>query len=141
MTPPIAEPWTTVRYSTKPTKSHLTIVIKLTDGISLSELQSTHLTDAITAAAHLTPSEAKETYFKIRDVQNVLIADTYRPSAQEKLLQTTKLTIANRDYAVTSYPSAPTTPARASSTASRLSPPRTSSSPTSNPMSQYSPLA
>ncbi|KAG0418360.1 hypothetical protein HPB47_004932 [Ixodes persulcatus] len=80
----------------------------MTDGISLSELQPTHLTDAITAAAHLTPSEAKETYFKIRDVQNVLIADTYRPSAQEKLLQTTKLTIANRDYAVTSYPSAPT---------------------------------
>ncbi|XP_042142910.1 uncharacterized protein LOC121833572 [Ixodes scapularis] len=90
------------------TSSHLTIVIKLTDGVSLSELQSTHLTDAVTAATHLTPSEAKETYFKIRDVQNVLIADTYRPSAQEKLLQTTKLTIANRDYAVTSYPSAPT---------------------------------
>ncbi|KAG0417916.1 hypothetical protein HPB47_005266 [Ixodes persulcatus] len=141
MTPPIAEPWTTVRYSTKPTKSHLTIVIKLTNGVSLLALQSTHLTDAITAAAHLTPSEAKETYFKIRVVQNVLIADTYRPSAQERLLQTTKLTIANRDYAVTSYPSAPPTPARASSTASCLSPPPTSSSPTSNPMSQYSPFA
>ncbi|KAG0412466.1 hypothetical protein HPB47_010386 [Ixodes persulcatus] len=108
MTPPVAEPWTTARYSTKPTKHHLTIVIKLTDGVSLSALQSTHLTDAVTAAAHLTPSEAKETYFKIRDRQNVLIADTYRPSAQEKLVQTTKLTIANRDYAVTSYPSAPT---------------------------------
>ncbi|KAG0433315.1 hypothetical protein HPB47_020032 [Ixodes persulcatus] len=111
MTPPVAEPWTTVRYSTKPTKSHLTIVIKLTEVgrlKSLSELQSAHLTDAVTAAARLTPSEAKETYFKIRDVQNVLIADTYRPSAQEKLVQTTKLTIANRDYAVTSYPSAPT---------------------------------
>ncbi|CAN7942976.1 unnamed protein product, partial [Ixodes pacificus] len=113
MTPPVAEPWTTVRYSTKPTKSHLTIVIKLTDVVSLSELQSTHLTDAVTAAAHLTPSEAKETYFKIRDVENVLIADTHRPSAEEKLLQTTKLSIANRDCAVTSYPSAPTNSCKA----------------------------
>ncbi|KAG0411073.1 hypothetical protein HPB47_011816 [Ixodes persulcatus] len=82
--------------------------IQLTDGVSLSELQSTHLTDSVTADAHLTPSEPKETYFKLRDVQNVLIADTYQPSGQEKLQQTTKLTIANRDYAVTSYPSAPT---------------------------------
>ncbi|KAG0417490.1 hypothetical protein HPB47_005564 [Ixodes persulcatus] len=104
MTPPVAEPCTTVRYSTKPPKSHLTIVIKLTDGVSLSELQSTHLTNAVTAAAHLTRSEAKETYFKICDVPNVLISDTCPPSVQEKLLLTTKVTTANRDYAVTSYP-------------------------------------
>lgn len=87
--------WTTVFRSKKPTENRLTVVMKLTDGVSLSELLSTLLIDAVITAARFTPSEVKETYFRIQNAQNILIADMYRPSALKKLLQTTQILIQN----------------------------------------------
>ncbi|KAG0420871.1 hypothetical protein HPB47_003220 [Ixodes persulcatus] len=82
--------------------------MKLTDGVSFSEFKSTLLTDVVITADNPTCSEAQETYFKIRDVQNIFVADTYPPSAQNKLLQTTQIIIQNSTYNTTSYTSAPT---------------------------------
>ncbi|KAG0413886.1 hypothetical protein HPB47_008948 [Ixodes persulcatus] len=62
----------------------------------------------IIQAAHLTPTEIKETIMRTRNNQNISAIPTFRPSAHDKVIQFTQIAIQGNAHFVACYPSAPT---------------------------------
>ncbi|KAG0418507.1 hypothetical protein HPB47_004790 [Ixodes persulcatus] len=63
-----------------------TIIVKLSDDINLGSLD-THMIGAdVVQATGLNTIERKGTCIKVRTIQNLLAIDTYRPSAEAKLI-------------------------------------------------------
>lgn len=100
--------WTTVYASKKPITECLTIILRPQDGLSLNSLLPATLMEDIFQAAHLTPTEIKETILRTRNNQNIAAITTFRPSAHDKLLQLKQITVQGSPHPVTCYPSAPT---------------------------------
>lgn len=99
--------WTTVYSSTKPTEQHYTVILKPQNGFDLTSVRPSTLTEAVMQAANLTPTEIRETILKLRPTQNLAVIDTFRPSAQEKLVQLQTLRLQQENQPVSCYSPAP----------------------------------
>ncbi|CAN8002593.1 unnamed protein product [Ixodes pacificus] len=68
-------------------KDNITVVMKFTDGTALGTLPPDTIGNSVLQAAGLNSAERKDTFIKIRTIQNLIAIDTYRQSAAEKILR------------------------------------------------------
>ncbi|KAM7305315.1 hypothetical protein ISCGN_015212, partial [Ixodes scapularis] len=68
-------------------KDNITVVMKFTDGTALGTLPPDTIGSSVLQAAGLNSAERKDTFIKIRTIQNLIAIDTYRQSAAEKILR------------------------------------------------------
>ncbi|KAG0410943.1 hypothetical protein HPB47_011946 [Ixodes persulcatus] len=78
-----------------------TIIVKLSDNINLGSVD-THGADVLHAAG-LNTIELKDTYIKVRTIQNLLAIDTYRPSAESKLFALKTVHIRRKQREIRTY--------------------------------------
>lgn len=83
--------------------NYVTIIVKFTDGLNLSALPHHEIGDRIIEAASLTSNEHSDTYIKVRDIQNLVAIDTYRPTVERKLLQLQQVSFADAAHPVRTY--------------------------------------
>ncbi|KAH7967060.1 hypothetical protein HPB49_022083 [Dermacentor silvarum] len=95
--------WQTVRDASKRLEEHITIIVKVTDGTALQELPPDCVGPSVVHAAALTTTEKKDTYVKVRTVQNLIAVDSYRPTAIEKLLRIRQISIMGTQHPVLTY--------------------------------------
>ncbi|KAH7941071.1 hypothetical protein HPB49_009761 [Dermacentor silvarum] len=95
--------WQTVRDASKRLEEHITIIVKVTDGTALQELPPDCVGPSVVHAAALTTTEKKDTYVKVRTVQNLIAVDSYRPKAIEKLLRIRQISIMGTQHPVLTY--------------------------------------
>ncbi|KAG0421980.1 hypothetical protein HPB47_002166 [Ixodes persulcatus] len=80
-----------------------TIIMKLANHVNITTLRFTSLCAAILDGARLTKFEQEDTYIRLRAPQNLLAIDTFRPTAHQKLLQLTNVTIDGESLETNSY--------------------------------------
>lgn len=95
--------WTLVGERTARYHENVTIIIKFTDGTDLSKLPQDEVGAALLQESSLNNAERKDTYVKIRKMQNVIAVDTYRPTAERKLLAVQSIQLDNKTHPVSSY--------------------------------------
>ncbi|KAG0424687.1 hypothetical protein HPB47_028096 [Ixodes persulcatus] len=83
--------------------NYVTIIVKFTDGLNLAALPHHEIGDRIIEAASLTSNEHSDTYIKVRDIQNLVAIDTYRPTVERKLLQLQQVSLADAARPVRTY--------------------------------------
>ncbi|KAG0442810.1 hypothetical protein HPB47_015600 [Ixodes persulcatus] len=94
--------WQTV--GTAPRQPHTTtIIVKLSDNINLGSVDTHMLGADVLHAAGLNTIERKDTYIKVRTIQNLLAIDTYRPSAETKLLALKTVHIQGKQHEIRTY--------------------------------------
>ncbi|KAG0432773.1 hypothetical protein HPB47_020531 [Ixodes persulcatus] len=77
--------------------------MKLANHVNITTLRFTSLCAAILNGARLTKLEQEDTYIRLRAPQNLLAIDTFRPTAHQKLLQLTNVTIDGESLETNSY--------------------------------------
>lgn len=107
-------PWTEVTYRRPKTASSRTVIVKFQDGTDVSKLPTAYVSAAVTNAAGLSSTEKMDTYVKVRPTQNLIAADTYRPTAQAKLLALQEITMEDGSHPVRTYLAAPGTTSKGS---------------------------
>ncbi|KAG0422686.1 hypothetical protein HPB47_001511 [Ixodes persulcatus] len=94
--------WQTV--GTAPRQPHTTaITVKLSENINLGSVDTHMLGADVLHAAGLNTIERKDTYIKVRTIQNLLAIDTYRPSAETKLLALKTVHIQGKQHEIRTY--------------------------------------
>ncbi|KAG0432791.1 hypothetical protein HPB47_020508 [Ixodes persulcatus] len=94
--------WQTV--GTAPRQPHTTtIIVKLSDDINLGSVDTHMLGADVLHAAGLNTIERKDTHIKVRTIQNLLAIDTYRPSAETKLLALKTVHIQGKQHEIRRY--------------------------------------
>lgn len=83
--------------------AHVTIIVKLTDGTNIAALSPHEVGARILDTVGLTRAERSDTYLKVRTIQNLIAIDTYRPSAEKKILQLTQVNIAGTTRPARAY--------------------------------------
>ncbi|CAN7981026.1 unnamed protein product [Ixodes pacificus] len=68
-------------------KDNNTVVMKFTDGTALGTFPPDTIGNNVLQATGLNSAERKDTFIKIRTIQNLIAIDTYRQSAAEKILR------------------------------------------------------
>ncbi|KAG0445119.1 hypothetical protein HPB47_020532 [Ixodes persulcatus] len=94
--------WQTVGLAPRSAQA-ATIIIRFGSAIHLEKIDAHDLGAAILEAARLTPKEIGDTYVKVRSLQNLIAIDTYRTSAESKILALSSLTYQNVKLDVKSY--------------------------------------
>lgn len=100
-------PWTLVSYSRPKGVINATIIAKITDGTDVGSLPQGIMATAIMNAANLNIAERRDTYFKIRTQQNIVVIDTYRKTAQDKLLRVEEVVLEDGPHPANTYLAAP----------------------------------
>lgn len=80
-----------------------TVVLKLTNNEHLASIGLAALTNALKMAAALTKQECADTYFKLRAPQNLLIVDSYRATAVQKILTTQRIQVVGTTHSISAY--------------------------------------
>ncbi|KAM7296917.1 hypothetical protein ISCGN_022072 [Ixodes scapularis] len=96
-------PWKSAPSAQKRLNQYQTVIIKPQTGIDLRQVPQTELGLAVITTAKLTTAERGETYIKVRNQQNLIAVDTYKPSARDKILLIESLPIQGRDHATRTY--------------------------------------
>ncbi|KAM7284950.1 uncharacterized protein ISCGN_031948 [Ixodes scapularis] len=96
-------PWKSAPSAQKRLNQYETVIIKPQTGIDLRQVPQTELGLAVITTAKLTTAERGETYIKVRNQQNLIAVDTYKPSARDKILLIESLPIQGRDHATRTY--------------------------------------
>ncbi|KAG0411927.1 hypothetical protein HPB47_010953 [Ixodes persulcatus] len=68
-------------------KDHITVIMRFTECTALGTLPPDTIGNSVLQAAGLNSAERKDTFIKIRTIQNLIAIDTYRQSAAEKILR------------------------------------------------------
>ncbi|CAN7937457.1 unnamed protein product [Ixodes hexagonus] len=79
--------WRPVKAPDQRLKDHVTVIMKFTDGTALGTLPPDTIGTTVLQAAGLNSAERKDTFIKVRAIQNLIAIDTYRQSAAEKILR------------------------------------------------------
>ncbi|KAG0430772.1 hypothetical protein HPB47_022387 [Ixodes persulcatus] len=80
-----------------------TVVLKLTNNEHLASIGLAALTNALKMAAALTKQECADTYFKLRAPQNLLIVDSYRATAVQKIMTTQQIQVVGTTHSICAY--------------------------------------
>lgn len=83
--------------------NYVTIIVKFTDGLNQATLPHHEIGDQIIEATSLTSNEHSDTYIKVRDIQNLVAIDTYRPTVERKLQQLQQVSLADAAHPVRTY--------------------------------------
>ncbi|KAG0445376.1 hypothetical protein HPB47_016104 [Ixodes persulcatus] len=95
--------WEVVGATIQRLEEHITVIIKLTDGTDLSKLPPDAIGRSLVQAAALTTAEKRDTYVKVRAIQNLIAIDTYRTTAAEKFLHLRQILVLNKQHPILAY--------------------------------------
>ncbi|KAH9361698.1 hypothetical protein HPB48_005149 [Haemaphysalis longicornis] len=99
--------WQTVYHSRGRSQDLTTIVIR-PSGIQLTKSKPNELMQALAAAARLSLSEITDSILQPRPQRNLIAVKTFRPSAQQRLLNIRSFLLASTEVPATTYEASPT---------------------------------